>query len=70
MLKTCPHCGHPVGQGDRHSVKNCPPKFLGKRAILRARARRRAKKAGEWIPKRGAAVAGTGVPGGAKGGTG
>ena len=58
----CILCGHRVGQGNRHAKFACPPKPTRRKALLRAKAKRRAKKAGEWIPKRGEAIAGTGVP--------
>ena len=64
-MKSCVHCGHAVSCGDRHSRLDCPPRFKGAQANRRRRrhlAKRRARREHIYVPDRGKAVAGTGVP--------
>jgi len=71
-MKLCVLCRHPVGEGDRHAVRNCPPVALGRdsqKARKKRAGKRRARRDGD-IPVRGQAIAGTGVPKGAGGGKG
>lgn len=72
-MKDCVRCGHKVSLGDRHAVISCPPRALGamsQRARRKRAAKKRAKRLHAFIPVRGQAIAGTGVPKGASGGKG
>jgi hypothetical protein len=61
--KLCVLCRHAVGRGDRHAKDHCPPK-PGKTGehYARKQRRKRAAKRDAFVPTRGQAVAGTGVP--------
>lgn len=69
-MKECIHCGHAVSRGDRHSLRDCPPR-LGKtgehhrRKLLAKRHRRRLQ--AEVVMARGEAVAGIHKKRGGKG---
>jgi capsid portal protein len=68
-MKSCVNCHHPVSGGDRHARFACPPALKGalsNRKKAHSKAKKKAKKERAFLPARGQAVAGTGVPSGAK----
>lgn len=57
-MRLCVHCHHPVANGDRHALNQCPP-VKGRRG---SRRRRNKKPSLDQLDSRGMPVKGTGKP--------